>query len=68
MKFLIAGITSFAGPHLANLIYKPFWRPHEIFYQHGDSTNLKELTGFKEEFNIETTLGDLLNYWVNKIN
>ena len=48
-------------------IYKPFWRPHEIHYQHGDSTNLVEMTGFKEEYDIETTLDDLLRYWVDKI-
>ena len=48
-------------------IYEPFWRPHEIYYQHGDSTNLVELTGFKEEYDIETTLKDLLVYWYNKI-
>ena len=47
--------------------HEPFWRPHEIYYQHGDSTNLKELTGFKEEYNIDTTLGDLLKYWYDKI-
>ena len=47
--------------------HEPFWRPHEIYYQHGDSTNLKELTGFQEEYNIDTTLGDLLKYWYDKI-
>lgn len=49
-------------------IHKPFWRPHEIFYQQGDSSNLIELTNFQEEYNIETTLNDLLMYWVNKFN
>ena len=48
-------------------IHKPFWRPHEIYYQHGDSTNLVEMTGFKEEYDIETTLKDLLMYWYDKI-
>ena len=48
-------------------IHEPFWRPHEIYYQHGDSTNLVEMTGFKEEYDIETTLKDLLMYWYNKI-
>ena len=48
-------------------IHEPFWRPHEIYYQHGDSTNLVEMTGFKEEYNIDTTLKDLLMYWYNKI-
>ena len=48
-------------------IHKPFWRPHEFHYQHGDSSNLVELTGFKEEYDIETTLDDLLRYWVDKL-
>ena len=47
--------------------HEPFWRPHEIYYQHGDSTNLKELTGFQEEYDIDTTLGDLLAYWYDKV-
>ena len=48
-------------------IHEPFWRPHEIYYQHGDSTNLVEMTGFKEEYDIDTTLKDLLMYWYDKI-
>jgi|TARA_R110000824_G_scaffold68589_1_gene177275 GDP-mannose 4,6-dehydratase len=48
-------------------IYDKFWRPHEIYYQHGDSTNLVELTQFKEEYDIEQTLTDLLAYWCDKI-
>lgn len=54
--------------HIEQKIHEPFWRPHEIFYQHGDSTNLVDVTGFTEEYDIETTLGDLLKYWYNKIN
>lgn len=49
-------------------VHEPFWRPHEIYYQHGDCTNLKDLTGFEEQYNIETTLSDLLKYWCDKIN
>ena len=48
-------------------VHEPFWRPHEIYYQHGDSTNLVEMTGFKEEYDIDTTLKDLLMYWYDKI-
>ena len=48
-------------------IYKPFWRPHEIYYQHGDSTNLIEATGFNEKYNIDQTLSDLLEYWIKKL-
>lgn len=48
-------------------IHQPFWRPHEIHYQHGDSTNLVEMTGFQEEYDIDTTLMDLLRYWYDKL-
>ena len=48
-------------------IHDPFWRPHEIYYQHGDSSNLVELTGFEEEYDIDITLTDLLRYWCDKI-
>ena len=49
-------------------IHEPFYRPIDIHYQHGDSTNLKELTGWEPEIPIEQTLSDLLDYWVAKIN
>jgi len=48
-------------------IHKPFWRPIDIHYQHGDSTELAELTNWKAEYTIEQTLDDLLKYWCDKI-
>ena len=49
-------------------IHDPFYRPIDIYYQHGDSTELKDLTGWEPKIPIEKTLEDLLEYWVNKIN
>ena len=49
-------------------IHDPFYRPIDIAYQHGDSTELTELTGWTPKIPIEKTLEDLLEYWVNKIN
>ena len=49
-------------------IHEPFYRPIDIDYQHGDSTELTDLTGWKSKIPIEKTLEDLLEYWVNKIN
>ena len=49
-------------------IHDPFYRPIDIAYQHGDSTELTELTGWEPKIPIEKTLEDLLEYWVNKIN
>lgn len=44
-----------------------FWRDIDIQYQDGDSSKLKEELGWNPEYNIEDTLNDLLQYWVNKI-
>ena len=44
-----------------------FWRPIDIEFQKGDDTKFRELTGFKEEYDMRTTLKDLLDYWVRKI-
>ncbi len=49
-------------------IHDKFYRPIDIYYQHGDSTELKNLTGWEPKIPIEKTLEDLLEYWVNKIN
>jgi nucleoside-diphosphate-sugar epimerase len=68
MQFFTDKLIELSGlGHVEQKIHKPFWRPHEIYYQQGDSSNLVELTGFKEEYDIETTLDDLLKYWYNKI-
>jgi len=45
-----------------------FYRPIDIHYQHGDSSDLTTLTGWKSEISIEQTLDDLLKYWCDKIN
>ena len=69
MQFFTDKLIELSGlKNVEQKIHEPFWRPHEIYYQHGDSSNLSELTGFKEEYDIETTLHDLLMYWVNKVN
>jgi GDP-4-dehydro-6-deoxy-D-mannose reductase len=44
-----------------------FWRPIDIQYQDGDSSKLIEELGWKPEYTIETTLSDLLQYWLKKI-
>lgn len=49
-------------------VHEPFWRPIDIHYQNGDSTNLRELTNWEPKIDLKTTMNDLLNYWVEKIN
>ena len=68
MQFFTDKLIELSGlPEVKQQIHEPFWRPHEIHYQHGDSSNLIEMTGFEEEYDIETTLDDLLMYWLKKI-
>jgi GDP-4-dehydro-6-deoxy-D-mannose reductase len=43
------------------------FRPIDIHYQHGDCEDLVQLTGWKPAYDISTTLGDLLEYWVKKM-
>ena len=43
------------------------WNMWDIQIQKGDSTELKELTGWKATIDIKTTLKDLLDYWIRKI-
>ena len=48
-------------------IYDKFYRPIDIYYQHGDSSELSNLTGWSPNIPIEKTLEDLLKYWLKKI-
>jgi GDP-4-dehydro-6-deoxy-D-mannose reductase len=43
------------------------WRPIDIQFQDGDSSKLKEMTGWQPTIDIDTTLQDLLDYWVRKL-
>ena len=48
-------------------IDEKLYRPIDIQVQIGDSSELRELTGWKPTYTIEETMKDLLNYWVNKL-
>ncbi len=48
-------------------IHDPFYRPIDIHYQHGDSSELCSLTKWQPTIEIEQTLEDLLRYWLEKI-
>ena len=48
-------------------IHAPFYRPIDIHYQHGDSTNLVADTNWAPTITIEQTLEDLLQYWCDKL-
>ncbi len=48
-------------------IHGPFYRPIDIHYQHGDSSELTNLTGWSPKIKLEQTLEDLLKYWFDKL-
>lgn len=43
------------------------YRPIDIQIQRGDTTRLREKTGWKQEIGIDKTLEDLYQYWVRKL-
>jgi GDP-4-dehydro-6-deoxy-D-mannose reductase len=49
------------------IIYDKYYRPIDIAYQYGDSDALTGLTGWKPMIDLDTTMKDLLKYWVDKI-
>jgi GDP-mannose 4,6-dehydratase len=44
-----------------------FYRPIDIQVQIGDSSELKDITGWEPKIDIDTCMEDLLNYWVKKL-
>ena len=68
MRFFTDQLIKFSDiPQMQTMVDPKFYRPIDIYYQHGDTTALKELTGWKPKIPIEQTLKDLLNYWEHKI-
>lgn len=69
MRFFTEKLIEISGlKDVVQEICPNLYRPIDIHYQHGDSSNLVEMTGWKPEYDIEQTLGDLLQYWYDKIN
>lgn len=62
MQFFTDKLLEIAGVSADLVIDPKLYRPIDIMYQHGDSSKIKEL-GWKENYTIEKTLSDLLNYW-----
>ena len=69
MRFFTEKLIELSGlKNITQEICPKLYRPIDIHYQHGDSSNLVELTDWKPEYTIEQTLSDLLKYWYDKIN
>lgn len=65
MKYLITGITGFAGPHLANLLIK---EGHEVYglirHSNGRQTDILDIVSTENFEKITFVYGDLLNFRV----
>lgn len=55
----LQGVTKQVSPDL--------YRPIDIQIQVGDTTKLREKTGWKPQYTIDQTLTDLFEYWVKKL-
>lgn len=67
MEYFTDKLISIYGKKVAKEIEPKFWRPHDIYYQHGDTTKIKDTTGWTTEIDIDATLEDLYKYWRHKI-
>lgn len=68
MQYFTDALIKISGlENVEQKIHEPFYRPIDIEYQHGDSTELVNLTNWKPKYSIEQTLDDLLEYWCDKI-
>ena len=43
------------------------YRPIDIHYQHGDCSDLVNITNWKPKYTLKQTMSDLLEYWLNKL-
>jgi GDP-4-dehydro-6-deoxy-D-mannose reductase len=68
MRFFTDKLLEISGvPNIVQEICPNLYRPIDIHYQHGDSSNLVELTKWKPVITIDETMKDLLSYWYSKI-
>tara|TARA_Y100000996_G_scaffold396458_1_gene362571 strand:+ start:136 stop:1113 length:978 start_codon:yes stop_codon:yes gene_type:complete len=68
MEYFTDLLIEISGLKVEKEISKDLYRPIDIEYQHGDSSNLIEKTGWNPVISIEKTMKDLFDYWMNKIN
>tara|TARA_Y100000310_G_C20618226_1_gene781838 strand:- start:414 stop:1394 length:981 start_codon:yes stop_codon:yes gene_type:complete len=64
---LLIEAAGFSREEVSQEINPKFYRPIDIQTQIGDCENLKEITGWKPKIPIETTIKDLLSYWLKKL-
>ena len=62
---LLIAVSGLKG--VEQVIHKPFYRPIDIEVQIGDTSKLKSRIDWQQRYSLETTMSDLLNYWVKKL-
>lgn len=68
MRFFTETLLKLSGLSDVQMEIDPkLLRPIDIQYQDGDSSKCKEMVGWEPQYDIETTLKDLLDYWIKKI-
>ncbi len=67
MEYFTDTLISLSKMDIEKVISEKYYRKIDIYYQHGDTTALTELTGWCPEININQTMEDLLNYWLKKL-
>jgi GDPmannose 4,6-dehydratase len=67
MEYFTDLLIEIYGNKVIKEIDPKFWRPHDIFYQHGDTTLLKNITKWEPFIDIKSTMIDLYNYWKTKL-
>ena len=46
---------------------KKFERAEELYYLRGDSSKARKLLGWEPEYNFETMIDEMVDYWLNKL-
>lgn len=67
MGFFTDKLIELSGLSINKTVDEKLYRPHDIHYQAGNVSALKDLTNWKPTIPIEQTLQSLLNYWVKKL-
>jgi GDP-4-dehydro-6-deoxy-D-mannose reductase len=67
MEYFTDELIRMSGMEIKKVINPEFYRPIDIQVQIGDTTRLKELTGWSVGIGIDKTLEDLLSYWQTKL-
>lgn len=67
MSYFTDTLVAMSGLDIEKVVDPDLCRPIDIQVQFGDTSRLRELTGWETGIDIEQTLRDLLQYWVQKL-